>query len=102
MGILQYVVRHDDRRYALEQRAEEQEKEALEAGTVCWDAELFSGTPDWDKLKQVAPITLTKEEREFRYSRQYVLTPSDTANHVRRLSDHYLVLTTVRILPDDD
>src|SRR5687768_12846283 len=23
------------------------EREALEAGTVGWDAELFSGTPDW-------------------------------------------------------
>ena len=41
------------------------EKEALEAGTVGWDAELFSGAPDWSKLKSVAPITLTEEERAF-------------------------------------
>ncbi len=41
------------------------EKEALEAGTVGWDAEIFSGTPDWPKLKAVAPITLTAVEREF-------------------------------------
>ena len=47
-------------------------------------------------------ILVPRAEREFRYSRQYVLTPSDTAAHVRRLSDHYLVLTTVRVLPDDD
>ena len=26
------------------------EKEALEAGTVWWDAELFGGKPDWKKL----------------------------------------------------
>ena len=43
----------------------ETEREALEAGTVGWDAELFSGTPDWDKLRRVAPITLTAEERAF-------------------------------------
>ena len=26
------------------------EKEALEAGTVWWDGELFTGNPDWSKL----------------------------------------------------
>jgi hypothetical protein len=26
------------------------EREALEAGTVWWDGELFSGNPDWEKL----------------------------------------------------
>ena len=31
-------------------RMSETEREALEAGTVWWDAELFSGRPDWDKL----------------------------------------------------
>jgi acyl-CoA dehydrogenase len=41
------------------------EREALEAGTVGFDAELFSGDPDWSKLKAVAPITLTEEERNF-------------------------------------
>src|SRR5690349_14209196 len=25
------------------------EKEAIDAGTVWWDADLFSGKPDWDK-----------------------------------------------------
>ncbi|MHA1518083.1 MAG: hypothetical protein ACTSYK_05700, partial [Alphaproteobacteria bacterium] len=37
--------------------------EALEAGTTGWDAELFSGTPDFNKLRRVAPIALTAEER---------------------------------------
>jgi acyl-CoA dehydrogenase len=41
------------------------EREALEAGTVGWDAELFSGTPDWARLRRVQPITLTAEERAF-------------------------------------
>ena len=43
----------------------ETEREALQAGTVGWDAELFSGKPDWAKLRRVAPITLTAEERAF-------------------------------------
>jgi acyl-CoA dehydrogenase len=41
------------------------EREALEAGTAGWDAQLFSGTPDWAKLRRVSPITLTAEERAF-------------------------------------
>ena len=43
----------------------ETEREALDAGTVGWDAELFSGRPDWAKLRRVAPITLTAEEQAF-------------------------------------
>lgn len=41
------------------------EQEALDAGTVGWDAELFSGSPDWSKLKAVRPLTLSEEERAF-------------------------------------
>lgn len=41
------------------------EAQALEAGTVGFDAELFSGTPDWDKLRSVAPVVLTTEEQTF-------------------------------------
>ena len=41
------------------------EREALEAGTVGWDAEIFSGAPDWRKLASVAPLTLSEEERAF-------------------------------------
>ena len=26
------------------------EKEAIDAGTVWWDADLFSGKPDWNKM----------------------------------------------------
>jgi acyl-CoA dehydrogenase len=43
----------------------ETEREALEAGTTGWDAELFSGRPDFSKLRRVAPITLTDEEQAF-------------------------------------
>jgi acyl-CoA dehydrogenase len=41
------------------------EQQALDAGTVGFDAELFSGTPDWAKLRAVPPIVLTKEEQAF-------------------------------------
>ncbi len=41
------------------------ERIALEAGTVWWDAELFSGRPDWKKLLDFQPQKLTAEEQAF-------------------------------------
>jgi acyl-CoA dehydrogenase len=41
------------------------EREALEAGTVWWDGELFTGGPDWPKLMQAKAPVLTAEERAF-------------------------------------
>lgn len=41
------------------------EQEALDAGTVGWDAELFSGRPDWTKLTSIRRLTLTAEEQAF-------------------------------------
>ena len=41
------------------------EKEALEAGSVWWDGELFSGTPNWDKLLEFDLTQLTTEEKAF-------------------------------------
>ena len=41
------------------------EREALEAGDVWWDADLFAGNPDWSKLLANAPATLTAEEQAF-------------------------------------
>jgi acyl-CoA dehydrogenase len=41
------------------------EAQALEAGTVGFDAEIFSGTPDWDKLKSIPPIEISAEEQAF-------------------------------------
>lgn len=41
------------------------EREAMEAGQSWWDAELFSGSPDWDKLLRVAKPTLSEEEQAF-------------------------------------
>jgi len=41
------------------------EREALEAGDVWWDADLFTGNPDWSKLIANPPATLTQEETAF-------------------------------------
>src|SRR3954464_12031420 len=41
------------------------EKEAIDAGTVWWDADLFSGKPDWDKLLAVRAPRLSPEEQAF-------------------------------------
>jgi len=43
----------------------ETEREALEAGTVGWDGELFSGRPDWHKLLSFPPPQLTPTEQAF-------------------------------------
>lgn len=43
----------------------ETEQAALQAGTIGWDAQLFSGNPDWSELRNVAPIELTAEEKAF-------------------------------------
>ena len=41
------------------------EQEALEAGTVWWDGELFTGNPDWDKLIHFPTPHLTQEEKDL-------------------------------------
>src|SRR3989338_5004514 len=41
------------------------ERDAIEAGTVWWDGELFSGRPDWDTLLAYPKAQLTEEEQAF-------------------------------------
>jgi acyl-CoA dehydrogenase len=41
------------------------EREALEAGNTWWDAELFSGNPNWDILQNLPAAKFTKEEQAF-------------------------------------
>jgi acyl-CoA dehydrogenase len=41
------------------------EREALEAGDVWWDADLFTGSPDWSKLLSYPPAKLTDDEQAF-------------------------------------
>jgi acyl-CoA dehydrogenase len=70
----------------------ETEREALQAGTVGWDAELFSGRPDWSKLRRVAPITLTAEERAF--------LDGPTTELCKRLND-WRIRHELHDVPDD-
>ncbi|HSG64201.1 MAG TPA: acyl-CoA dehydrogenase family protein, partial [Gammaproteobacteria bacterium] len=41
------------------------EKDALEAGTVWWEGQLFSGMPDWNVLRDLPAPKLTGEEQAF-------------------------------------
>lgn len=41
------------------------EQEALDAGTVWWEAEVFGGKPNWKRLHDVPPAKLTEEEQAY-------------------------------------
>lgn len=41
------------------------EQEAIDAGSVWWDGDIFSGAPDWDKLHGIPKGRLTAEEQAF-------------------------------------
>jgi acyl-CoA dehydrogenase len=41
------------------------EREALDAGTVWWEGELFSGMPDWNRLTEFPAPELSEEEQAF-------------------------------------
>jgi len=43
----------------------ETERDALEAGNVWWDAQLFSGRPHWQMLFDTPAATLSEEEQNF-------------------------------------
>lgn len=46
-------------------RLSETERDAMEAGDVWWEAELFSGNPDWSKLADVKAPVLSAKEQAF-------------------------------------
>ena len=41
------------------------EQEAIDAGTVWWDGDIFSGKPDWQKFHAISQPRLTTEEQAF-------------------------------------
>ncbi|MGZ8152319.1 MAG: acyl-CoA dehydrogenase [Methylovulum sp.] len=41
------------------------EREALDAGNTWWEAELFSGRPNWNVLQDLPVVKLTEEEQAF-------------------------------------
>jgi acyl-CoA dehydrogenase len=73
-------------------RVSDTEAQALEAGTVGFDAELFSGTPDWKKLQSIPPIELSAEEQAF--------LDGPTEQLCRMISD-WQVRHTLREIPDE-
>ncbi|MFO7788233.1 MAG: acyl-CoA dehydrogenase, partial [Halospina sp.] len=46
-------------------KVSETEKQALDAGTVGWDGELFTGRPDWHRLLTNRNTGLSQEEQAF-------------------------------------
>jgi acyl-CoA dehydrogenase len=68
------------------------EQEALDAGTIGFDAELFSGTPDWAKLRAVPPITLSEEERAFL---------NGPVNELCRMADDWQIRHQLREIPEE-
>src|SRR5215510_4732006 len=68
------------------------EKEALDAGSIGFDAELFSGTPDWQKLRDVPPFTLSEEEKAF--------LDGPTNELCRRLDD-WAIRHQLKEIPDE-
>lgn len=73
-------------------KVSETEQQALDAGTVGFDAEIFSGTPDWTKLRAVPPIVLTDDERAF--------LDGPTAE-LCAMIDHWKIRHTERRMPDE-
>ena len=41
------------------------ERDALSAGSVWWEGQLFCGNPDWQALHAIPPFSLTAEEQAF-------------------------------------
>ena len=46
-------------------RISQTERDALEAGNVWWEGEIFSGRPDWQKLLRLPSPVLSDEEQAF-------------------------------------
>ncbi len=68
------------------------EKEAMEAGSVWWDGELFSGKPDYTKLHHYPKPTLSEEEQSF--------IDNELETLLAMLDDHKIV-KEARDLPED-
>ena len=47
-------------------------------------------------------IFVTEDQKEFLYSRQYIMVSSNANDHDKYLSDHYLIKTVIKVGKDDD
>ena len=68
----------------------ETEQEAIDAGTVWWDGELFSGKPQWNKLLSAAKPELSEREQEFL---------DGPVNELSRMSDAWKISHDWNIIP---
>ncbi len=67
------------------------EQEALDAGTVWWDGEIFSGRPDWDTLHSYPKPTLSAEEQAFL---------DGPVEELCRMTNEWQVTTELQDLPE--
>ena len=68
------------------------EQEALDAGSVWWDGELFSGKPSWQRLLATAPPKLTEQEQAFL---------DGPVEELCRLCDDWEITYELNNLPDE-
>ena len=67
------------------------EQEAIDAGTVWWDGELFTGKPQWNKLLSADKPTLSEEEQAFL---------DGPVNELSRISDCWKINHDWSIIPE--
>ena len=68
------------------------EREAMEAGDVWWDGELFKGKPDWQKLHQIPKPQMSAEEQSFL---------DNEVETLLKMLDDYKIVQEQRDLPTD-
>ncbi|MGB5324872.1 MAG: acyl-CoA dehydrogenase, partial [Pseudomonadales bacterium] len=70
----------------------ETEQEAIDAGTVWWDGELFSGQPNWSKLLANPLPTLSAEEQAFL---------DGPVNELCRMADRWNINHNWKVIPPE-
>lgn len=68
------------------------EQEAIDAGTVWWDGEVFSGKPDWNKLTSLPKPELTDEEQAFL---------DGPVNELIKMTDAWEINHNTTVIPDN-
>ncbi|MBU2279198.1 MAG: acyl-CoA dehydrogenase, partial [Gammaproteobacteria bacterium] len=66
------------------------EREAMEAGDVWWDGDLFKGNPDWSKLHAIPKPQLSAEEQSFL---------DNEVETLLQMLDDYKIVNETRDLP---
>jgi len=69
----------------------ETEREAIDAGTVWWDGELFSGNPDWKSLTSIEKPELSQDEKDF---------IEGPVTELCRMSDSWKINHVWNVIPD--